>query len=136
MFGPNLTKFGIGNRITDAFTGGFGDMAVAAGQRERFLTDYFEIIPVNKSIKETTQEGNLRYTSTEIDEIIKDTTKILDEDSITGDLKAISQSGKDHFKNYNLGPDEIQVIDLESFKTPGQPKYIHKGEVILEDVGG
>ena len=130
MFGPNLTKFGIGNRITDAFTGGFGDMAVAAGQRERFLTDDFEIIPVNKSIKETTQEGNLRYTSTEIDEIIKDTTKILDEDSITGDLKAISQSGKDHFKNYNLGPDEIQVIDLESFKTPGQPKYI------LEDVGG
>lgn len=137
MFGPNLTAGGIGNRITDAFTGGFGDVSdpnlfsmtqriTAAGQRQRFLTDDFEIIPVNKSIKETTQEGNLRYTSTEIDEIIKDTTKILQEDSITGDLKAISQSGKDHFKNYDLGPDEIQIIDSESFNVPG----------ILEDVGG
>jgi len=122
MFGPNLTKFGIGNRITDAFTGGFGDMAVAPRQRQRFLTDDFELIPVDKSIKKdidisTIQNySDIRYAPTEIEEMIKDTTRILDEVSITGDLKAISQSGKDHFKNYNLDPDEIQIIDYESFK--------------------
>ena len=103
MFGPNLTKYGIGNRITDAFTGGFGDMVVAPKQRQRFLTDDFELIPVNKG---------------KHDMWLEDITRILDEDSITGDLKAISQSGKDHFKNYNLGPDEIQIIDYESFRSP------------------
>jgi len=138
MFGPNLTNSSIGNRITEAFTGGGGDMAVAPISRKRFLDDDFNLISVEDSVKTMRKgpDGNKRVGyKLSLDNHVEEITKILEEVNIPGDLKAISQSGKDHFKNYNLGPDEIQIIDYESFNRPGQPKYIHKGEVILEGVG-
>ena len=123
LFGPNLNQFGIGNRITDSFTGGFGDMAVAPRSRKRFLTDDFEIIPVDEAIKKSASVGSH---IDEVNQVIKDTNKLFGEDSITGDLQAISQSGKDHFKNYNLNPDEIQILDSESFNRPGARVASHE----------
>tara|TARA_R100000655_G_scaffold27696_4_gene56395 strand:- start:808 stop:2253 length:1446 start_codon:yes stop_codon:yes gene_type:complete len=128
MFGPNLTNSSIGNRITGAFTGGGGDMAVAPISRKRFLDDDFNLISVEDSVKTMRKrpDGSKRVRDqADLDNHVKEITKALDDASVTGDLKAISQSGKDHFKNYNLGPEEIQIIDYESFNRPGRPKYSH-----------
>jgi hypothetical protein len=138
MFGPNLTNSSIGNRITEAFTGGGGDMSVAPFSRKRFLDDDFNLISVEDSVKIMRERPSVYgfRDQADLDNHVKEITKTLEEVSIPGDLKAISQSGKDHFKNYNLGPEEIQIIEFESFNRPGQPKYLDsKGEVILEGVG-
>jgi len=120
MFGPNLTNSSIGNRITEAFTGGGGDMSVAPFSRKRFLDDDFNLISVEDSVKIMRERPSVYgfRDQADLDNHVKEITKTLEEVSIPGDLKAISQSGKDHFKNYNLGPEEIQIIDFESFTNP------------------